>query len=84
MKIKPTARFITEQVDKCGEAIILLGTRKTESKTRARSIKKHEIHGKRLTNHTILKNIYVYSPIKELMLEEVWYIIYHTLTEGSR
>lgn len=75
MKIKPTARFITEQVDECGEAIILIGTRKAESKTRARSIKKHEIHGKRLTNHTILKNTYVYSPIKELMLEEVWYII---------
>lgn len=75
MKIKPTARFITEQVDECGEAIILIGTRKAESVTRARSIKKHEIYGKRLTNHTILKNTYVYAPIKELMLEEVWYII---------
>lgn len=75
MKIKPTARFITEQVDECGEAIILIGTRKAESATRARSIKKHEIHGQRLTRHTLLHNTYVYSPIKELMLEEVWYII---------
>lgn len=75
MKIKPTARFITEQVDDCGEAIILIGTRKAESATRARSIKKHEIHGQRLTRHTILHNTYVYAPIKELMLEEVWYII---------
>ena len=75
MKIKPTARFITEQVDECGEAIILIGTRKTESMTRARSIKKHEIHGQRLTHHTLLRNTFVYSPIKELMLEEVWYII---------
>ena len=33
MKIKPTARFITEQVDECGEAIILIGTRKAESAT---------------------------------------------------
>ena len=75
MKIKPTARFITEQVDECGEAIILIGTRKAESATRARSIKKHEIHGQRLTHHTILHNTYVYAPIKELLLEEVWYII---------
>lgn len=75
MKIKPTARFITEQVDECGEAIILIGTRKEESATRARSIKKHEIHGKRLTKHTLLANTFVYAPIKELMLEEVWYII---------
>ena len=75
MKIKPTARFITEQVDACGEAIILIGTRKAESATRARSIKKHEKHGERLTHHTLLHNTYVYAPIKELMLEEVWYII---------
>lgn len=75
MKIKPTARFIIEQVDECGEAIILIGTRKAESATRARSIKKHEVYGKRLTNHTILRNTYVYAPIKELLLEEVWYII---------
>lgn len=75
MKIKPTARFITEQVDECGEAIILIGTRKAESATRARSIKKHEIYGQRLTHHTLLHNTYVYAPIKELMLEEVWYII---------
>ena len=75
MKIKPTARFILEQVDECGEAIILIGTRKEESATRARSIKKHEIHGKRLTKHTLLANTYVYAPIKELMLEEVWGII---------
>ncbi|ATV27690.1 DNA phosphorothioation system sulfurtransferase DndC [Prevotella intermedia] len=75
MKIKPTARFITEQVDECGEAIILIGTRKAESATRARSIKKHEVHGQRLTHHTLLHNTYVYAPIKELMLEEVWYIV---------
>ncbi len=75
LKIKPTAQFITNQVDEYGEAIILIGTRKAESATRARSINKHEIRGKRLTHHTLLKNTYVYAPIKELMLEEVWYII---------
>ena len=75
LKIKPTSRFITEQVDENGEAIILIGTRSDESSTRAKSIKRHEIRGKRLTNHTILKNTYVYAPIKGLLLEEIWYII---------
>ncbi len=79
MKVKPTARFITEQVAEDGEAIILIGTRKTESATRARSIKKHEIRGKRLTKHTHQANTYVYSPIRELHLEEIWYII-NTMT----
>ena len=59
MKIKPTARFITEQVDEFGEAIVLIGTRKAESASRARSIKKHEIYGQRLTHHTLLHNTYV-------------------------
>lgn len=79
MKVKPTARFITEQVAEDGEAIVLIGTRKSESSTRARSIKKHAIRGKRLTKHTHQANTYVYSPIRELMLEEVWYII-NTMT----
>lgn len=79
MKVKPTARFITEQVAEDGEAIVLIGTRKSESANRARSIKKHEIRGKRLTNHTHQANTFVYSPIRELHLEEVWYII-NTMT----
>lgn len=75
MKIKPTSRFLTEQVVENGEAIILIGTRNSESVTRAKSIKKHEIRGQRLTRHPHNPNTYVYSPIKELVLEEVWYII---------
>jgi len=75
MKIKPTSRFITDQVAENGEAIVLIGTRSSESATRAKSIKKHEIKGKRLTKHPNQHNTYVYSPIKDLMLEEVWYIV---------
>jgi DNA sulfur modification protein DndC len=75
MKIKPTSRFITDQVAEHGEAIILIGTRSSESATRSKSIKKHEIRGKRLTKHPSQHNTYVYSPIKDLMLEEVWYIV---------
>ncbi|MDR1679926.1 MAG: DNA phosphorothioation system sulfurtransferase DndC, partial [Prevotellaceae bacterium] len=79
MKIKPTSRFITEQVAENGEAIILVGTRRSESATRANTIKKHEIRGSRLTKHPNEANTFVYPPIKELMLEEVWYII-NTMT----
>ncbi len=75
MKIKPTSRFITDQVAENGEAIILIGTRSSESQQRAKSIKKHEIRGKRLTKHPNQHNTYVYAPIKDLMLEEVWYIV---------
>ncbi|WP_304131734.1 DNA phosphorothioation system sulfurtransferase DndC [Mesonia mobilis] len=75
LKIRPTANFLLEQLDEKGEAIVLLGTRYEESATRERSMKKHEIKGKRLSKHNTSPNTYVYAPIKELMLEEVWYII---------
>ena len=75
MKIKPTSTFITNQVVEDGEAIILIGTRLAESQQRAKSIKKHDIKGYRLSKHPLNPNTYTYAPIKELMLEEVWYII---------
>lgn len=75
MKIKPTSRYILEQVSENGEAIILVGARRSESSARANSIKRHEVRGSRLTRHPTQLNTFVYSPIKELMLEEVWYII---------
>ena len=48
MKIKPTSKFITDQVAADGEAIVLVGTRLTESQQRERSIKRHEIKGHRI------------------------------------
>jgi DNA sulfur modification protein DndC len=75
LKIKPTSDFLLEKIDEKGEAIVLLGTRYEESATRERSMKKHEIEGKRLSKHTTNINTYVYAPIKELMLDEIWYII---------
>lgn len=75
MKIKPTSNFIINQVATDGEAIVLIGTRRSESQQRAKSISKHEILGHRLSKHPLNANTYTYAPIKELMLEEVWWII---------
>ena len=75
LKIKPTSSFLFDQIEEKGEAIVLLGTRYEESATRARSMRKHEVKGDRLSKHTTNINTYVYAPIKNLMLEEIWYII---------
>lgn len=75
LKIKPTSQFILDKVDAMGEAIVLIGTRLSESATRAKSIKKHEIKGHRLTKHPLNPNTFTYAPIKELYLEEVWYVL---------
>lgn len=75
MKIKPTSTFITNQVATDGEAIVLIGTRRAESQQRAKSVERHEIKGHRLSKHPLNPNTFTYAPIKELMLEEVWWII---------
>ncbi|MFZ2899758.1 MAG: DNA phosphorothioation system sulfurtransferase DndC [Saprospiraceae bacterium] len=71
LKINPTTRFITEKIGEKGEAIILLGTRSSESSTRAASIKKHAIKGQRLRKH-VLPNAFVYAPIKDVTTNELW------------
>ena len=75
LKIRPTSSFLLDQIDEKGEAIVLLGTRYDESASRSKSIKKHEVKGNRLSKHNNTPNTHVYAPIKELTLEEVWYII---------
>ena len=71
MKIKPTSLFITNQVSEDGEAIVLIGTRLSESQQRAQSIKKHEIKGHRLSKHPLNPNTYTYAPIKSCYYKEV-------------
>ncbi|NCO64661.1 MAG: DNA phosphorothioation system sulfurtransferase DndC [Flavobacteriia bacterium] len=75
LKIRPTSNFLIEQIDEKGEAIVLLGTRYDESATRERSIRKHEVTGSRLSKHQTTANTYVYAPIKEMIVDEIWYII---------
>ena len=75
LKIRPTSSFLRDQIDEKGEAIVLLGTRYSESKARERSIRKHELKNQRLSPHNQSPNTMTYSPIKELHLEEVWYLI---------
>lgn len=75
LKIKPTASFLSEQIDVKGEAIVLIGTRYEESATREKSMRKHEVKGNRLSKHTVSANTYIYAPIKDLILDEIWYLI---------
>ena len=75
LKIRPTASFLHEQIDEKGEAIVLIGTRYDESKSRERSMRKHENKGSRLSKHTTSINTYVYAPIKDMVVEEIWYVI---------
>ncbi|MEO6729831.1 MAG: DNA phosphorothioation system sulfurtransferase DndC [Ferruginibacter sp.] len=73
LKINPTSEFIKSTISEVGQAIILLGTRKDESNSRARSIEKNksQVESSRLRKHP-LPNAYVYAPITDVTTKEVW------------
>ena len=74
MKIKPSNQFIQDMVRQNGEAILVLGTRKTESVARGRSMTKHEKMAvrKRLTPNASLHNCLIYTPIEDWSNDDVW------------
>ena len=74
LKIAPSTRFIKSVVQKYGEAILVLGSRKAESAARARSMERFEgkrVHD-RLSPNGNLPNSLVYTPLEEWTNDDVW------------
>ena len=67
LKIRPSNDFITDIVKQAGRAMLLLGTRKAESSTRAANMTRHE-KGRwreRVSNNSSLPGSLVYTPIED-------------------
>jgi len=78
LKISPSNNFINNLVDKRGEAILVLGTRKAESTTRAATMEHYEnieTNTRRadgLTANGTLDRVWVYPPISDWTNDDVW------------
>lgn len=78
LKISPSNNFINNLVDKRGEAILVLGTRKAESTTRAATMEHYEnieTNTRRadgLTANGTLDRVWVYPPIADWTNDDVW------------
>ena len=74
LKIMPSTRFITSVVERHGEAILVLGTRKAESAARARVMERYEQSRtrERLSPNGDLPNSYVYTPVEDWTNDDVW------------
>lgn len=76
LKILPTSGYIKKFASEAGAAIVVLGVRRDESHTRQRSIDKfRNQRGGRLSEHEKLAGAYIYRPIVDLSLEDVWEIL---------
>lgn len=76
MKIQPANRFILEKVADYGEVVLILGVRKGESATRDQVLSMHQIKGTHLLRHNSLPNAFVYAPIVDFGLNDVWVYLF--------
>ena len=76
MKIRPANRFILDRVADHGEVILILGVRKGESTTRDQVLNLHQIKDSLLSRHTSLPNAFVYTPIVDFSLNDVWIYLF--------
>lgn len=74
LKINASNNFIREVIRNCGETILVLGIRKTESSRRAKVMEKLEAKRlrERLSPNANMPNSLVYSPIEDWRTDEVW------------
>lgn len=75
MKINPVSDFIKDKISQFDEVIVVLGSRSSESASRAQVIAKHKIDGSRLARHTTLANAFIYTPIDTWDVEDVWKLL---------
>lgn len=80
LKIMPSTQFITSVVQRYGEAILVLGTRKSESAARARSMDRYEKARvrDRLSPNGSLANSFIYTPIENWSNDDVWMYLMQT------
>ena len=64
LKIKSANKFIEDKVSEHGEVVMVLGSRKDESTTRAQVINRHLIKGSHLSHHNLLPQAFVYAPLR--------------------
>ena len=74
LKINPSNNFITSIIKDSGEAILVLGSRKAESATRAKTMTRHEARRvrDRLSPNANLPGSLVYTPIEAWSNDDVW------------
>lgn len=72
MKIKPADHFILNKVSKFSEVLLVLGVRRAESITRAQIMSLRKIKGTILSRHSKYPQAYVYTPLEDFNLDDVW------------
>ena len=75
LKISPTDTLLSNLVIKNKQAILLIGSRRSESINRKKTMEKHKVKADKLNDHTNIDSCKVFSPLADLTDNDVWIIL---------
>ena len=75
MKILPTTRLLKELVHTNRGAVLLIGTRRSESDNRRRSMDNRGVSAARPNRHDIVRGCRVFAPLADLDDNDVWMVL---------
>ena len=75
MKILPTERLLEKLMLAHKRAVLLVGTRKSESQNRRRNMNKHGVKAHNMNPHGSIKGCRMFAPLADLLDEDVWMIL---------
>ncbi len=75
MKIVPTSELLNKLVSVHKRTVLLVGTRKSESANRRRTMIKHGVSGVRMNPHSSVDGCRMFAPLAEFEDDEVWMVL---------
>ena len=75
MKIQPTNRLIEDILQQHQRAVLLVGTRRSESSNRGNAMKKRGVSANKMNAHSSIDNCRMFAPLADLVDNDVWMIL---------
>ncbi len=75
MKIRPTEHLLENLLRRHKRAVLLIGTRRSESQNRRRNMEKHGVQAEETQPHGTIEGCRTWAPLADLRDDEVWMIL---------
>ena len=75
MKIRPTSRILQRIVREHAGAVLLIGTRRSESQNRKRGMDRRNVSATRLNAHSSVPGCRMFAPLADLDDDDVWMVL---------
>ena len=75
MKIRPTDRLLKDLVHQHHGAILLIGTRRSESQNRQQTMDRRKVSSTKLNAHNTISGCRIFAPIADLDDDDVWKVL---------